>query len=318
MVDLSLDQLDALKEHHLLLEYDALCGQSESQPDFLKQNTARNMFLLSMALKVHVLLQRLGVKHCFLKGPVLAAKINQNLNLREMKDIDILVPLDEAERVVKLLMDNMGAKIVGKYSVKQMLSWNHECVLDIDGLPLEVHWRASPAKTTFRGWELPNLKLESVRLETSRNCLPVLPLKEDVSYLTYHGGKHQWYRLCWLLDWYRLLQKIDLENSSDILCEVRLMKQQFLFSAALHLVARFGCHVDEWQKLLARSELKAGAELADCVCERWELVASHNKPVRQSAFESLVWTMKFQPYFHQKIHLGWHYMKNGLIKRMPG
>ncbi|MGV6851733.1 MAG: nucleotidyltransferase family protein [bacterium] len=308
---LSNNDKKALKKHHLWFEYIGQNGQITSD---YQDNLKRNLSLVALSMRVNKLLEENNVVHIFLKGPVLSAQSGQKLPCREMKDIDLYIRPEDVIFVEKLITKKLKAKLIGDYGVAELLKWNHEAVFIIDGLILEVHWRASPSVFTFPQWDLMSMPRTNQKIESSQVSLPTFGFIDNFVYITYHGGKHQWYRQCWLLDWYRLLEKIDEVDRLEVLRKLRLAKQNHLFAAALVLMEEGGA-VDGWFELLERKEINKGKKLAGKVRDRWQEVDRKERDVRQSALESLLWTLGFQPEYRQKIGLIIYHLKASFSKR---
>ncbi|MGE7592959.1 nucleotidyltransferase domain-containing protein [Peribacillus frigoritolerans] len=154
----------------------------------------------------------------FLKGPVIAADIYDDISLRTSKDLDILIPINCLQKAEKLLLNCGFEKKVDPYILNEWKWKSHHIVYfhPQRNIQLEIHWRMQP-----RPWREPSFsELWERRRVSPITTYPVNLLgKEDLFlYLVSHGARHAWFRLRWLLDIDKLLGKgIDFEKTNLLL-----------------------------------------------------------------------------------------------------
>ncbi|OCT11052.1 Renal dipeptidase [Paenibacillus pectinilyticus] len=141
------------------------------------------------------------IRSLVLKGPVLAADLYGDISLRTSRDLDILVPIDDLDRVDDLLSKLNYEKIEYPLTVLNDWKWRHHHITYYHAdkrVTVEIHWRLGPGPAKEPSF---NELWERRRLSTITSS-PVHYLgKEDLfSFLASHGARHGWSRLRWLVD----------------------------------------------------------------------------------------------------------------------
>ncbi|CAH1207765.1 hypothetical protein PAECIP111891_03093 [Paenibacillus allorhizoplanae] len=153
------------------------------------------------------------IRSLVLKGPVLAADLYGDLSLRTSRDLDIMVPMDDLERVEELLCKLNYVKIEYPLTVLNDWKWRHHHITFYHAekrTTVEVHWRLGPGPAKEPSF---NELWERKRISTITSS-PVHYLgREDLfSFLATHGARHGWSRLRWLVDIDRMLRQ-DLDTA---------------------------------------------------------------------------------------------------------
>lgn len=112
------------------------------------QNAGRNMRLYHELGKVLERLRQDGIPVIALKGAHLAEVVYGNIALRPMNDVDLLVRMEDLERVEKNLLA-MG--YLPAACSRQIASDNYDFVYSLPnkGLTLEIHWNFLPSTLPF-------------------------------------------------------------------------------------------------------------------------------------------------------------------------
>ncbi|MEH7011467.1 nucleotidyltransferase family protein [Neobacillus niacini] len=178
-----------------------------------KKNTFQMLHLTAVMEEVSKEFAENEIRLLVLKGPVLAADLYGNLSLRTCRDLDILVSINNLEKVDKLLL-RLGYKKDDYFQIENVLNdwrWRHHHISYFHpqkGVKLEIHWRLNPGpgkEPSFNEfWERKRI--------SSLTTHPVYYLgREDLFFfLITHGARHGWSRLRWLVDVHEMVrQKMD-------------------------------------------------------------------------------------------------------------
>ncbi|MFN8010169.1 MAG: nucleotidyltransferase family protein [Holophagaceae bacterium] len=172
----------------------------------------RNQVLAGTLLEVLGRLDAAGLPALPFKGPVLADQLHGDVALREFVDLDILVPADRV-REARALLEAAGfqpefplAPRAERAFLRSPAQY-HLLVRDpARDVAVELHWRTDPdAPVEPAGdpawWErLP-------RRPFLQGSVRALPPEDLLLVLAFHGSKHHWERLGWLVDLAHLLHR---------------------------------------------------------------------------------------------------------------
>lgn len=152
------------------------------------------------AAGLFAMLREAGLHPLLLKGAATALLCYGRLGLKASRDLDLLVPEDEAARALALLEGQGFAAAGGEHPRDPRWRRRHkDTVLTREGSPLliELHWRL-----------FDNPALEPRRADDASRALSLYPggavetLGRDAffAYLCLHGAQHAWSRLKWLAE----------------------------------------------------------------------------------------------------------------------
>jgi len=148
-----------------------------------------------------------------LKGPVLALQVFGDVTLRHAGDLDLLVAPGNVKRATKLLSQagfqpenpvyDMGPRQRKAFMSIRCQSRHYN---RFNGLLVELHWNWFHNPYLFplyvsKVWE------QAQTLTIGSQPVPAMGIDHTLLYLCCHGAKHGWYRLFWLCDVARMLQK---------------------------------------------------------------------------------------------------------------
>lgn len=213
-------KLDLLNTKNTLLQKQALLQAAELQN-------------LAAFLKEH------QIPVIFFKGPLLGQQYYGNYTLRESKDIDILIREQDLEKTYQLLK--------GKgYDFLDVL-WNspkqkrlylkyyyHYCLYNPnDFIQLEIHWRFSSFDSNMAINEIWNKAIHY-----QMGDIPVLTLskQDNFLFLCNHGFRHQWKRLFWVYDIYKIILEEGFEFLEDTFAFAKENNQTLPFLSSCYLV----------------------------------------------------------------------------------
>lgn len=201
------------------------------------KNTFQMMHLTAAMDKVSRLFDENGVRSLMLKGPILAEELYGELSLRTCKDLDILVPADEVELAETILLGAGYELDEGEVRILNDWKWRVHHISYTNpqtGVQIELHWRLNPDK----GKE-PSFDEMWARRRTSvltQHPLYYLGSEDMFLFLVQHGARHGWFRLRWLLDIDRMLEK--QLNSSDIAAHLKRYHSLAIGGQALLLASQ--------------------------------------------------------------------------------
>jgi hypothetical protein len=174
-----------------------------------RRDALRNLQVVAVHLRLHRdVLVPLGVPHAFLKGTTLAHRHYEQPNLRVARDIDVLVPQRDLERIAHTLRD-LGYRpkwpVTGtddgiRYSARMLgeVDW-----VSPEGVLIEVH-----SKLVLEAGRLPvdRVLADADQVDVGGVALPTLGLADSVSHLCLHHTRSAWTRLSWVADLDALLR----------------------------------------------------------------------------------------------------------------
>jgi len=177
--------------------------------DRFLRNAHRNLRFGSELLRLVAALETAGVPVLAFKGPVTAWTLYENPALREMSDVDILVPPAGGRRACQLLLSE---GCVSNYPGAdwRMFRWLSETSLSRGGVPIDLHWAALPRFLRFAdpgagAWT------RSREAPVAGGSVRTLSPEDLLLYLAVHGAKHCWTSVNWLADWARLAARPEID-----------------------------------------------------------------------------------------------------------
>lgn len=181
-----------------------------------------------------------------LKGPPLAMRAYGNPALRPCRDLDLLIHphhLPQAHQI--LLTLGFACHQRTKLSTRELTAIERvdkHLIYLRNGLAVELHWRLDTGQQRFpdalarKGLHQPDYEA------LSTGQLPVLPLEIRLLYLAFHGAKHGWYQLLWLLDPLAVLLRRPLPDWPSLEGLGQIYDQTPTWSTLLHL----SCQMFDW------------------------------------------------------------------------
>ena len=154
-------------------------------------------------------LQNNKIRAILLKGGALAEIIYQDIGLRMMTDIDILVKVEDIEQAEKILK-SLGFLQTTIYSSKlsHKLKLHHQISYKKNNLMIELHWNILASHHRFEvniNEFIENSKEISIQNKKSYIFSPENLLQHLSLHFSHHINTKE-FRLSWLLDIYKVLQ----------------------------------------------------------------------------------------------------------------
>jgi hypothetical protein len=172
-------------------------------------NARRNLRFGSELLRLVATLESAGIPVLAFKGPVIAWTLYESPALREMSDVDILVPPADARRACDVLF---SAGCVSNYPGAdwRMFRWLSEISLSRGGVPIDLHWATLPRFLRFAdageaAWT------RRCEVAVAGGAVHTLSPEDLLLFLAVHGAKHCWTGLNWLADWARLAGRPEID-----------------------------------------------------------------------------------------------------------
>nr|WP_275695521.1 nucleotidyltransferase family protein [Fredinandcohnia sp. SECRCQ15] len=180
----------------------------QSMEQKYKKNTFNMLKLTAEMARISECLTNHDIRSLFLKGPILANNLYGNLSYRTSTDLDMLIPFADLNKVNEILVNQGYVKEGNHENLLGGWKWREHHVTyfhSVTSVKLEVHWRLNPGP----GKEPSFQELWRRKSKTFYMNIPVCHLgKEDLFlFLVYHGARHGWFRLRWLIDIDRLYKK---------------------------------------------------------------------------------------------------------------
>ncbi|MBS4209171.1 nucleotidyltransferase family protein [Bacillus sp. FJAT-50079] len=181
---------------------------SKSFYHYYQQNTYRMLHLYGEMEKMSRLFNDNKIRHLFLKGPILAADLYGDISKRTSGDLDILVCIEDLNRVNELLESKGYEKDEYILTVLNDWKWRHHHFTyyhPSHGTKIEVHWRLNPAPSKEPTFD----ELWSRKKKSSIASYPTYIMGDEdlFFFLVTHGARHGWSRLRWLVDIHQMIKK---------------------------------------------------------------------------------------------------------------
>ncbi len=193
--------------------------------DNLQTKYRENVFLMlqltSQMESIAKLFNENNIEALFLKGPTLGKELYGDISLRTSKDLDILISSRDIKRTQKLLLEN-GYKEKGESGfILNEHKWRtHHTVFyhPNSKFSTEIHWRLNDRPDIEPSF---NCLWERRRVTNlTKEPISILGEEDLFLYLVSHGARHGWFRIRWLVDIERFLQRgVEWERLNPIIKE---------------------------------------------------------------------------------------------------
>lgn len=168
------------------------------------KNCITTMSLSHEIARIVTYMDKNGLKPIILKGPILSARINEDIALRPSSDIDVLFDPHEFDKA-EILLEQMDYKRISpdfQLTPRQRRFYirndhHFEYYHNKLGIVVELHWR-------IRSFDIKHFsavaKIPTQRIENAGSLVHTMDDEYWLVYLMIHGYKHLWSRLRWLYD----------------------------------------------------------------------------------------------------------------------
>ena len=163
-----------------------------------RTHTMHCMAITGQLYKVCELLNKQNIIHTPYKGPVLAAYLYGNINMRSFSDLDILISEKDLQQVYKLLITN-GYRPEFDITEQQITAYtltedNLAFLPNDQGVPVEIHWELS-GRYLATPWGLDHVSRRLSTVEVQGKEFPLFSSENLLIYFCLHGTKHEWKQL---------------------------------------------------------------------------------------------------------------------------
>lgn len=174
-----------------------------------KSLAANNMRKLAVQVKINKALQKANIIVAGFKGITTAQLAYGDITLRACGDLDILVHDENVEQARDILI-SLGYE--PDYSFSDFQRQKLKKVIHAESFytedrstMIELHWRLSSSEF-WAPIENLNYLEDCTSVDIQQLCLPTFRLDKLFVYLCFHGQRHSWSALFWLVDISRLVE----------------------------------------------------------------------------------------------------------------
>ncbi|HDX9609937.1 TPA: nucleotidyltransferase family protein [Bacillus toyonensis] len=228
-----------------------------------KKNTFQMLYLSAEMERINKICNENEIRMIFLKGPVLSQDLYGDISLRTSCDLDVLIPIQNLEKVEMLLLEQGYVKDDYIQTILNDWKWRHHHITffhPTKQIKLEIHWRLNPGPGKEPGFE--ELWKRKRKSTLTSNSVYMLGKEDLFLFLVSHGARHGWSRSRWLVDIKKIVNQ-DL-NWREIHKLMRTYQMLHLGGQALILSSQLlGVRMDErMMELVAKKHSKQLAQEA--------------------------------------------------------
>lgn len=210
--------------------YTYIKENSKGFPDYVikkienlkKKINRHSLILTSELITVGKLFDENKIPWYTVKGPALSQYLYGDIFCRDYRDIDIVVPNDQATIAISLLKAK-GYWALLKLDTKDLLNVNHNIELKNENIDskVELHWKlfANDALSdlfSFRETRIVKSVIQGNKINT-----PVQSMNNH--YIIIHAALHQWSELQWLIDCNAVLNRSDISETTAFFKKKRIL-----------------------------------------------------------------------------------------------
>ena len=163
----------------------------------------RNMLMSAELIQIIKLLNTHTIDALAFKGPTLAQMAYGDITLRQYGDIDILIKDKDKARMLSLLIEN---GYIPEIALKEETIDTFLNAVNViafykksTGIRIEIHWELL-SKNYAIHWHEPILWEKEEFIQINRINIPVLPVEQQLLYISAHSAKHLFERIEWICD----------------------------------------------------------------------------------------------------------------------
>ena len=202
----------------------------------LNNNALRNLKLMSLLFKILAEFKKSNIPVLLIKGLALAGPVYGDMALRRSGDLDLMVNPQDVRKAMNLIcnLEYCSTQPLNEGDLSVLFATDNEMKLQVGGELVELQWRLAPIHTLYPAtWE--ELFKEAECFDLAGHQVPTLGAMEVLPYLCFHGTKHFWYRLFWLMDVAACFASNKMGSWNEICSrsEVRGQKRSLLLGLAL-------------------------------------------------------------------------------------
>jgi len=202
-----------------------------------KQKCLRNLQLIGYLNVFREIFEASGIPFIVIKGPLLSQSLYGNINTRFSGDLDILVAPKDIQKAHNILMEKEFKPLrqEGFEDYSKLFFWSQKDLAYIykNQFRVEIHTRLEvnpwlfPLKTD--DWD----QYTQIQMYGGKEYR-VFTDEIQLIYLSFHGTKHLWQRLFWLLDVAQLSKRFSDAERVGLTTLVKRFKVQHALKSALN------------------------------------------------------------------------------------
>ena len=184
----------------------------------VQRSVRRNLFLGVETVRLQGVFETAGIPLIVLKGTALAQLAYGSSTMKQTRDVDLLVPPDQAEVALQILeregyLLQAPAQHLRQSQRHTLVRFGREVELRHrrNKVQVELQWHATDNPLLLRGVDA-HSPAQSVALPGGN--VRTLAMDDLFAYLCVHGARHAWSRLKWLADVNALLKADDVDIGS--------------------------------------------------------------------------------------------------------
>lgn len=203
-------------------------------------NQWRNLNLIKELNRVLLLFSEHNIACIPFKGPLWAQSLYENLALRWIADLDLMIHPEDIQKAKELLLSFGYVPIEALNEKEEQLHLETDCEYEFThpqlGVRVEIHWRFMPSHSTIYDTWSDNLWNRTSEVSLGRNRFRTLSPDDSFLYMVLHGGeKHQWASMRFLLDFVRVVNGAWPVDWSRVLIQAREINAMSSLAVALYL-----------------------------------------------------------------------------------
>ena len=243
--ELDLDEFIRLVKHHRLdsILYREIVLQNIDLPSELKQkleqinkrNKMRMLKLTSELIRIHQLFTENNIDYISLKGPALSQQIYGDYTIRNSRDLDILIRIEDLDKANFLLNKIEYTTDVINFKKYQKAFHAIEYINKERKIKLEIHTRFFSFNKLYEYHENEIFENKETII-INNDSINILNKKRNSDFLYMHAKKHSWELFYWIADLIKLeYDKEELIN--DFLINQQKNKRDSHFSFLIYTLS---------------------------------------------------------------------------------
>ncbi|MBN2068004.1 MAG: nucleotidyltransferase family protein [Opitutales bacterium] len=207
-----------------------------------KQKCLKNLQLVGYLNIFRQLFEAHDISFIVIKGPLLSQALYGDINTRFSGDLDILIDQEDIQKAHELLLEKGFTPLrqEGFEDYVRLYFWSQKDLAYIyeNQFRVEIHTRLEVNHALFplkmSDWD----KYTQMQVYGG-NEYRIFKDEIQLIYLAFHGTKHLWQRLFWLLDVAQLSKRFSAEKKAGLVTLSKRFKSQYAFKSALRFADCF-------------------------------------------------------------------------------
>ena len=206
----------------------------------------RALNLSSALASIMTTFQEAGIAFLQVKGLTLAQMIHEELACRPALDLDLVVHPDQLDLALRVLEEHHGYGFSDPNNARQrefQRKLDYEVSLCGAGVTLDLHWSLSRYQAMFP-FNLEKALRHPYLVPIGHIEVPTLAPTDLIPYLAFHGSRHLWMKLFWILDLAAWIQRHPHLDWQGVVARAEDLRQQRSLAHGILLAERiFGTAV---------------------------------------------------------------------------